>query len=88
MDIGAPELLIVLLIVIVVFGVGRVGKLGGELGSAIREFRRGVGGDKETTAPSEPPAPAPAAIVEAEPAAPANRGDDTATHTGPMAAAS
>ncbi len=42
MDIGLPELLIVLVIVILIFGVGRVGALGGELGTAIRQFREGL----------------------------------------------
>ena len=50
MDIGAPELLIILAIVIVVFGVGRIGKLGGELGSALREFRKGLGTDSKAAA--------------------------------------
>jgi sec-independent protein translocase protein TatA len=44
---GAPELLIILLIVIVIFGVGRLGKIGGELGSSIREFRKGLSGGDE-----------------------------------------
>lgn len=39
---GAPELIIILLIVVLLFGVGRLGRLGGELGRGIREFRRGV----------------------------------------------
>jgi sec-independent protein translocase protein TatA len=43
---GTPELLIILVIVIVIFGVGRLGKIGGELGSAIRQFRDGLGADK------------------------------------------
>ena len=77
MDIGAPELLIVLVIVVIVFGVGRVGKLGGELGSAMREFRRGLGGDKE------PAAPAP---MEAAPAPPASGDDETAAHSRVLAA--
>lgn len=42
MDIGLPELLIILVIVILIFGVGRVGALGGELGNAIRQFREGL----------------------------------------------
>lgn len=52
---GAGELIIILLIVIVLFGAGRVSKLGGELGSAIREFRKGINAtDKdETTTNSE-----------------------------------
>ena len=37
-----PELIIVLIIVVVLFGAGRVSKLGGELGTAIREFRKGL----------------------------------------------
>jgi sec-independent protein translocase protein TatA len=41
------ELIIVLLIVLILFGGGRVGKLGGELGTAIREFRRGMQGEGE-----------------------------------------
>ena len=39
-------LIIVLLIVVVLFGGGRIAKVGGELGTAIREFRRGLGGDQ------------------------------------------
>jgi sec-independent protein translocase protein TatA len=42
MDIGVPELLIILAIVVVIFGVGRIAKVGGELGTAIREFRHGL----------------------------------------------
>ncbi len=39
---GAPELLIILIIVIVLFGVGRLTNIGSELGKAMREFRAGV----------------------------------------------
>jgi sec-independent protein translocase protein TatA len=41
-DIGFPELLIVLVIILLLFGVGRVSKVGKELGSAISEFRKGL----------------------------------------------
>jgi sec-independent protein translocase protein TatA len=44
MDIGLPELIIVLVIVVLLFGVGRVGKIAGELGSALRQFREGLKG--------------------------------------------
>lgn len=37
--IGVPELLIVLVIVIIIFGVGRLGDIGGALGKGIKEFR-------------------------------------------------
>jgi sec-independent protein translocase protein TatA len=39
---GLPELLIVLTIVVLIFGVGRIGKIGGELGKGIRSFRDGI----------------------------------------------
>ena len=44
---GAPELLIVLIIVILVFGVGRIANIGGELGKGIKEFRKGLKGEEE-----------------------------------------
>ncbi len=38
-DIGTPELLIILVIIVLLFGVGRIGKVAGELGKGVREFR-------------------------------------------------
>lgn len=43
---GTPELLIVLVIIVVLFGAGRIGKIAGELGSGIRNFREAMH-DKE-----------------------------------------
>jgi sec-independent protein translocase protein TatA len=39
---GAPELLIVLVVVLLVFGVGRISKLGSEMGKGIQAFRQGL----------------------------------------------
>jgi len=39
---GPLELAIILVIVVVVFGAGRIANIGGELGSAISNFRRGL----------------------------------------------
>ena len=50
---GAPELLIILVIVILLFGVGRISGVGKELGSAISEFRKGLNEGKEST-PEDP----------------------------------
>lgn len=45
MEVGVPELLLILVIVVLLFGVGRIGKIAGELGSGIRAFRDGLQGD-------------------------------------------
>lgn len=48
------EWLVILVIVLLVFGVGRVSKLGSELGKGIRAFREGVrDGQEEEKAPTE-----------------------------------
>lgn len=44
---GTSELLIILVIVIVLFGVGRIGRLGADLGRAIQEFRKATAENKE-----------------------------------------
>ena len=46
-NIGAPELIIGLVIVLIVFGVGRLPEIGGAMGKAIREFRGSVSGKDE-----------------------------------------
>jgi sec-independent protein translocase protein TatA len=50
---GWPELIIVLVIVLLVFGVGRIGKIAGEIGSGIRAFKEGLSGEKKNNK-SEP----------------------------------
>lgn len=39
---GPTELIIILVIVLLLFGVGRVSRIGGELGSAVANFRKGL----------------------------------------------
>jgi len=46
-QLGATELFIILGIVILLFGVGRLSKIGSELGQGIRAFKAGVKGDEE-----------------------------------------
>jgi len=49
-DIGLPELLIILLIVLLLFGPGRISKAMGDLGSGIRAFRDSLSGKNENAA--------------------------------------
>lgn len=53
--VGPVELIIVFLIVLLIFGVGRVSKVGKELGSAISEFRRGLSEGREEKNNEETP---------------------------------
>ena len=53
-DFGIPELLIILVIIVLLFGPGRIGKIAGELGKGIRNFREGLSG-KEEAPQQEPP---------------------------------
>ncbi len=57
MNIGVPELLIVLAILLLLFGVGRVANVAGELGKAVHSFREGMegSGEKKKDAPVEAP---------------------------------
>lgn len=45
--IGPTELIIILVIILIIFGVGRLSEIGGALGKGIREFRRGQSGGEE-----------------------------------------
>lgn len=46
-SLGPTELIIILVIIIVLFGVGRISKIAGEMGSGIRAFKDGIQGDKK-----------------------------------------
>jgi sec-independent protein translocase protein TatA len=45
--IGTPELVILLIIVLLLFGVGRISRIARELGQGIRELRRGLSEENE-----------------------------------------
>lgn len=45
-NLGIPELLLILAVVVLLFGPGRIARLGGELGKSIRGFKDGLGTDK------------------------------------------
>jgi len=49
---GIPELLVILVIVVLVFGAGRLPEIGSSLGKAIKGFKEA--GDKRDPEPAEP----------------------------------
>jgi sec-independent protein translocase protein TatA len=46
-NLGFPELIVVLLIVVVIFGANRLPGLGRGIGSAIKNFKDGIKDDKD-----------------------------------------
>ncbi|MCP4140125.1 MAG: twin-arginine translocase TatA/TatE family subunit [Chloroflexi bacterium] len=50
---GPTELIIILAIVILMFGVGRIGKIAGEMGGGIRAFREGLKGEDDEDSTEE-----------------------------------
>ncbi len=52
-DIGVPELLMVLVIVVLVFGPGRLAKALGEIGKGIRAFKDSVSSDEKPDSASD-----------------------------------
>jgi sec-independent protein translocase protein TatA len=45
---GPTELILILVIVVLLFGVGRISKIAGELGSGIKAFRKGLKEEDKT----------------------------------------
>ena len=87
--IGVPELILILVVGLIVFGPGKLPEMGRSLGKGIREFRKASNAlTAAINAPEPPPAPAqpaaqPAPAAQAEAAAPT----PTATPTAATAAA-
>jgi len=47
MNLGPTELIIILVIIVILFGVGRISKIAGEMGSGIKAFREGLQSDED-----------------------------------------
>ena len=69
---GPTELILILVIVIIFFGVGRLPEVFGGLGKGIREFRRAAkdGSDEDDSEPTDA-SPTAESVAPAESAAPA-----------------
>jgi sec-independent protein translocase protein TatA len=83
MPIGIPELLIILVILVVIFGPKRLPQLGRQLGSGMREFKDGVTGKSRPDEDDDDDAPAKPELTRAEAADPLDpQPDTTRTPTG------
>ena len=51
---GMPELLVILVVVLLLFGASRLPEIGSGLGKAIRGFKKGVHEPPELNVPSKP----------------------------------
>lgn len=45
MNFGLPEIVIILMMVVLLFGVGKISKIGAELGEGIHNFKKAINGD-------------------------------------------
>ncbi len=72
MDLGPTELLIILAIVVIIFGVGRLPEVGGAIGRGIKEFRKSTRDDvvESRAEPVRAPASAAGGAPAAGPGAP------------------
>jgi sec-independent protein translocase protein TatA len=52
---GTPELIVILVVVMLLFGASRLPKLARSMGEATKEFKKGIG-EKEAEAAATPPA--------------------------------
>ncbi len=83
-----PELIILLIVILIIWGPGKLPDLGAAVGRGIREFRNASAETRESvvnamTTPQEPAAPAPAqAAPVAEPEAAAPSGGSTPSDAG------
>jgi len=44
---GWPEIVIILVIILIIFGVGKLPQVGGAIGKGLRAFKRGQAGEEE-----------------------------------------
>jgi sec-independent protein translocase protein TatA len=50
---GVPELLVILVIVMIIFGAGKLPEIGGAIGKGIKSFKKSVKSDEIDVTPNE-----------------------------------
>jgi sec-independent protein translocase protein TatA len=67
---GAPELLIILAVVVLIFGGTKLADLGGSMGKGIKEFKKNIKEEDEEEAPTKSAAAPPPVVNVTTPPAP------------------
>ena len=67
-QLGVPELVLILVIVIAVFGAGKLANIGGALGKGVKDFRSSIRDDSKPE--GEDAMATPKAVANAQPVAP------------------
>ncbi len=63
--IGFPELVVLLIVLLLIFGPKRLPEMGRSLGRGMREFKDSISGNSKDELPTSLPAPSPEATVTA-----------------------
>jgi sec-independent protein translocase protein TatA len=66
MDLGWQELVIILVVVVIIFGAGKLPEIGGALGKGMREFRSAAQDGAEPHQDTPPPASSAQTVVKEE----------------------
>lgn len=68
MGLSLPHLLLLLLVILLVFGAGRLPRVMNDIGKGIRSLRDGLKNDEEELSKQAPPPPAPGpTVIDHEP---------------------
>jgi len=75
MDLGPAEMILIVVALVLVFGAGKIGDIGGALGRSVREFRQASQDDPEEPAPEAVVATTIEHAPEVTPSSPPTIGD-------------
>jgi sec-independent protein translocase protein TatA len=53
-NLGGPEIVLILVIVLIVFGAGKLPEVLGQVGKGVRTFREEASGESKPTSPDQP----------------------------------
>ncbi|MFB0613525.1 twin-arginine translocase TatA/TatE family subunit [Aurantiacibacter poecillastricola] len=67
-SIGPLQLLIIAIVILVLFGRGRISEMMGDFGKGVKSFRKGMNDEEETTSKDKPSAQIQGPAHEAKPA--------------------